>query len=238
MSTTTAARPVDAEPILEDDDEPIKFGETVALHDVDWEGYETLLKLVGDRHVRVTYLEGCVELMSPSYRHEKPVERFGMFVVALTKILEIPCESVGSLTFKRRKMNKGFEGDKSYYIANIDRIRGKTEIDPAVDPPPDLVVEVEVSSRLRDKLSLYAAVGVPELWRFDGRTFQILRLEPDGTYSKTETSVAFPFLRAEEIREWVARESPFEISAWLAELEHWLETVIVPRVDRERNAGT
>lgn len=229
MSTPTAARPVDVESNLEDDEEPINLGETVALYDVDWEGYETLLKLVGDQHIHVTYCEGYVELMSPSYRHEKPVERFGMFVAALTKTLRIPCESVGTMTFKREKMRRGFEGDRSYYIASIEQIRGKTEIDPSIDPPPDLVVEVEIASRLRDKLSLYAAIGVPELWRFDGRTLQIFRLEPGGAYVETETSAAFPFLRVEEIREWVARDTPFELSAWLGELEHWIETVIVPR---------
>ena len=140
------------------------------LRGVSYDFYEEVRRAPGNYHVRMTYHDGTLEIMSPQYRHEKYSRRIGFIVLAVTSLLGITCEGAGSTTFKRRgqgrKRGWGKEPDQSFYMASALKIRGKDEIDLEVDPPPDLWIEVDHRGSLRGRLPLYAALGVPEVWRF------------------------------------------------------------------------
>ena len=122
----------------------------VVLRDIGWKGYTTLLRVRGKRSIpRMVYLDGSLLLLSPSFFHERLKELLGCFIMILVGELEIPCVMAGSTTFRRRAKRGGVEGDQTYYLANLDRIRGKKKISLKVDPPPDLAIEVVTSHERR-----------------------------------------------------------------------------------------
>jgi Uma2 family endonuclease len=170
------------------------------LRGVSWETYEALLADVGERmpSLQLTYDGGELELMSPGGLHDRYKKRFGRMIEDLTAVLDIPIDGCGSTTLRRPEMEKGLEPDEAFYIQNEPRVRGKMDMDLSVDPPPDLAIEIDITSRWVDREGIYAAIGVPELWRYDGDSLRIFRLRPDGTYERTEVSPAFPFLPIEE----------------------------------------
>ena len=199
---------------------------------VDWDWYEKLLELVGDRAaIRITYDRGNLELMSPALEHEDYKKLFGRFVETVTEELELPCRAAGSTTWKKRIADRGLEADESYYLANTHRMAGKREkVDLNVDPPPDLAIEIEISRSTLDRMAVYAALGVPEVWRFDGEALRVEQLH-DGAYAEVDHSSAFPFLRLDEIARWIAAaESAVDHSVWGRRLRQWVRDELLPRV--------
>jgi len=163
------------------------------LTDISWEGYESILNLLNDRPVRVTYNQGLLELMILSYAHERYKKLLARLVETLTEELNIPIEAAGSTTFKRKALERGLEPDECFYIQNQARIRGKQAIDLNQDPPPDLVIEIDITNSIIDRLDIYAALGVPEIWRWDNGTLQFLILKKQH-YQRVQTSWNFPKL--------------------------------------------
>jgi Uma2 family endonuclease len=156
-------------------------GATLVLRDCSWDEYERLLDDLSDRPaLRVTYDRGTLEIMSPKAEHEK----YARFIDDLVRIVcdrrQMELEKVGSTTWKHRQLARGTEPDASYYVASAGRVIGKRTIDLESDPPPDLVVEIDVTNESLGKFSLYAALAVPELWRYDGRTMQFYELAGEG----------------------------------------------------------
>jgi Uma2 family endonuclease len=203
----------------------------VLLCGVGWDGYETLLRLAGDSGcVRITYDRGDVELMSPSRDHDTYARLIGRLIDVLTEEFDIPCEGLRTTTWRRQARERGLEGDDCFYLASLPRVAGKTTIDLNVDPPPDLAVEVEISRGRLDKLGVYAGLGVPEVWRFDGEMLTILRLQPDGTYAAVPESPSLPEIRPEEVARWVCEGVSVENrTAWARRLRAWVREVLVPR---------
>src|SRR6185312_16014107 len=147
------------------------------------------------------YLDGTVWLMSPTFPHERLKVRLGLFVTEVVVGLDIPSIAAASTTIRRRAKEAGVGGDQTYYLANEARIRGKDRIDLRSDPPPDLAIEA-VSTRAADEaVEVYRRIRVPEVWICDGAELVILVLQPNGKYSASTTSAAFPFLTADEIHE-------------------------------------
>ena len=120
--------------------------------------------------------------MSPSSMHERYNCLFRRMIETLTEELAIPIKGAGSTTFKREDLERGLEPDSCFYLANERRIRGKRELDLTIDPPPDLAIEIDITSSSLDRQGIYAALGVPEIWRFDGESLRVYQLQPDGTY--------------------------------------------------------
>ena len=143
------------------------------LTGVNWQGYESLLEAIGEQRVFITYDRGKVELMSPSWEHDNRAETIGQLVRIIAEELDIAIKGGGSTTFRREDVDRGLEADKCFYIRHERRVRGKKKIDLSVDPPPDLCIEVEISRRLLGRVSIYAELGVPELWRDDGKELRI-----------------------------------------------------------------
>jgi Uma2 family endonuclease len=153
----------------------------VVLRGVSWSTYEALLADVDAPGSRITYDRGDLEIMSPFDEHERFKRLIGRLIETLTEESEIPIRSSGSTTFRSEPKRRGLEPDESYYVANEPRVRGRDEIDLAVDPPPDLVVEVKITQSAIDRMPLCAALGVPEVWRYDGRSLQVVQLQPHGS---------------------------------------------------------
>ena len=150
----------------------------------------------------MTFDEGVLELMSPRRQHENIGSLIGRLVETYTEVLNIEIQTVASTTFKRKDLQKAFEADESYYIEHAEQIRPKEEVDLTIDPPPDLVIEVEITSSAIQKLKLFAAMGVPEVWRHDGEHLEMFVLE-DRSYVPIETSHALPGLTVDLINSLV-----------------------------------
>jgi Uma2 family endonuclease len=184
------------------------------LHDFDWLRYDALLALINDRHVYVTYDRGRVELMSPSWEHENRSDLIGTLIRSVADGFKLPVKGGGSTTFRRIDLDRGLEPDRCFYVRNEHLVRDKKVIDLSIDPPPDLCVEVEVSQRLLDRVGIYAALGVPELWRDNGFRLRIFKLDLDRTYVETGASLAFPTMSAERLNRYLGRAHGTDETTW------------------------
>jgi Uma2 family endonuclease len=185
------------------------------LYDIDWKTYTRLLRAFeGRRRFRLTYDRGTLEIMSPLWEHEGPAYVFGSFIDVLTDELNLPRRSGRTITLRRRRAQRGLEPDNCYWIANAPRVQGRARLDLRTDPPPDLAIEIDVTSSSLDRMSIYAALGVPEVWRLSpqGLTFNALR---GRAYQDQPTSLSFPGL------------TPADLSGFLTQLVHADETVLL-----------
>lgn len=165
-------------------------GQQLLMNDVSWQMYEQLLEEFGEkRGSRINYSQGFLEIMVPLPEHEDDKVMIADFVKVLLEELDIEFRSLGSTTFKSETMQQGIEADDCFYIENEAAVRGKKRIDLSVDPPPDLALEIDLTSRTR--FNNYEALGVGELWRFNGTKLEINVLQ-DGEYIQVSESPHFP----------------------------------------------
>lgn len=179
-------------------------GQRIQLRDVDWNEFEAILDELGEkRSSRIAYSNGVLEIRMPLPKHEKAKVLIGDMVKILLEELDIDNECFGSSTFKRQDMAKGIEPDDCFYIENFAQMIGKDRIDLTIDPPPDLAIEVDVTSKTG--LDAYQGLGVPELWRFEEGRLRISILE-NGQYRDSSFSPHFPnWAIADLISEFVGR---------------------------------
>ncbi len=197
---------------------------------VSWDEYEKFLDAVGERRIRLTYDRGRLEFMTVSSLHERYKHLFGLFLAVVALETGVRVVGVGSTTFRRRDVERGLEPDECYYLQNASRVRDMTAIDLAVDPPPDLAIEVDVSRSVLDRLGVYAALRVPELWRFDGQAVEAYLLRTEGGYEQNSNSAALPFLLLEELGPLVQRAAARRDDAeWFREVQTWLRERALPR---------
>src|SRR5581483_1300369 len=149
------------------------------LDDIDWPTYTRLLRAFekAKRRICLTYDRGTLEMMTPLWEHERPGRLLGRFVDVLVEDLGLPYLLGGSVTLRRRDRRRGLEPDNCYWIASAARLQGKTRLDLRVDPPPDLAIEMDVTHSSLDRLSIYAALRVPEVWRLDDQRLAFHLLE-------------------------------------------------------------
>jgi len=170
----------------------------VTLKGVSWQTFKTLLAEIGeDRACRMAYDQGVLEIRMPLEDHEVPKGMLESFIEAIADELEIEVKKVGALSLKRDDLTRFIEPDTCFYIQNESRVRGR-RINLEIDPPPDLAIESDYTSSSVDKQSIYAALGVPELWRYTRQTLQVYQLV-EGEYEPREQSMTFPFLPVTEI---------------------------------------
>jgi Uma2 family endonuclease len=168
----------------------VQPGQRIMLQDVDWAEFEAILEELGDRRTsRIAYFGNLLEIRMPLPKHEKAKVLIGDMVKILLEELDIDSEGFGSSTFKRAKMATGIEPDDCFYIEHAVQMVGKDRVDLAIDPPPDLAIEVDVTSTTG--LDAYQALGVPELWRFEEGRLRISLLQ-NGVYQDAEASAHFP----------------------------------------------
>ncbi len=196
------------------------------LSDIDWSSYKAIANAIGERHVRLTYDRGNLEFMTISYEHERWNELLGQFIVVLTEELDMPRQSAGSTTFDREDLARAVEPDRCYYLANAPLMRDKEQIDLTIDPPPDLALEIEISRSLLNRLGIYAAMGVPEVWRFDGDELQVLLLAEAGRYVESDRSRAFPFLLLSEVLRFLRQRSTVDETTLVRSFRQWVREQI------------
>lgn len=195
----------------------------VVLPNVSWETYERLLTDLSDCSVpHLTYDQGRLEIMSPTAKHEK-VNRSIELLVRITALeMNIEVGSLGSTTFKREDIARGFEPDSCFYVQNERAIRGKQELDLLVDPPPDIVFEVDITSSSINKRSLFAQFAVPEIWRYDDESIEILNLV-NGAYVKNESSSVLPFITAKVLTDFIAESLTLSGLEWMKKVRAWAQ---------------
>ncbi len=183
----------------------IKPGQQLLLEDVSWQQFENILTDLGEhRSARVSYSHGYLEIMVPLLEHEKAKEIIGDTIKILLDRLNIDYDSLGSTTLKSERMTQGVEPDACFYIQNQALVLGKNRLDLNVNPPPDLAVEIDLTSRT--PLENYQLLGVPELWRYGKQGLQIEILQ-DGKYVKSDSSPTFPDLPIVDLINRYVRQS-------------------------------
>jgi Uma2 family endonuclease len=175
--------------------EHIPSGASLVVHQLSWDDYELLLERLADRRsLRIDYDSGRLEIVSPSSRHGRYETLIPDLALIFCEAFQLKFEGFSPVTWKRRTLLKGVEPDASFYISTAERIIGK-DIDLESDPPPDIVVEVDITSRSLRKFPIYAAFGIPEVWRYDGQTWRFYVLV-EGTYTEAAASRCIPPLTA------------------------------------------
>jgi Uma2 family endonuclease len=193
----------------------------ILLTDVSWKTYECLLADYTSRSVpHFTYDRGLLEIMSPSHDHEMDNRTLAMLVEEVAVELSIDVPNVGSMTFKRQDLQRGFEPDTGFYIRNYELVRFRKQIDLAVDPPPDLIIEIEVTNPALPKIPLYAAMGVPEVWRADERRVTIHRLDGDA-YVEIAASAALPPLTSADLTRFLIESQTLRRTEWVRSVRAW-----------------
>jgi Uma2 family endonuclease len=171
----------------------------VVLRGVSWQTFKALLADVGDdRAWRFAYDRGVLEIRMPLLNHEVPKGLIEDFITAVADVLEIEVMKAGALTLEREDLTRAVEPDTCFYIQNESRVRGLEEIKLPDNPPPDLAVESDYTSSSLNKFTIYASLGVPELWRYRNKTLQVYRLV-EGKYEQYTQSPTFPFLPIVEV---------------------------------------
>ena len=198
----------------------------ILLTNISWKTYESLLnELTQQRGIRLTYDHGNLEIMTPLAPHEKYKKILGRFVETVTDELNVEICSLGSLTCRREDLARGLEPDQCYYIQNENVVWDKEQIELNQDPPPDLVVEIDVTSSSIDRLSLYASLGVPEVWRYDGSRLIIYQLEAQ-EYVERTVSPTFPFLSQVEMLRFLELRRTTKENALIRLFREWVRSQI------------
>lgn len=201
------------------------------LTDVDWRSYLHMLRAFqGQPSVRLTYDRGSLEIMIMTYEHEGQSHLLGRFLVALTEELGKPVAGGGSTTFKRRDRKRGLEADECFWIAGEPRIRGKKRIDLRIDPPPDLAIEVDVTRRSLQRMPIYAALRVPEVWRLAGGTLTFHVLGADGKFAAALQSASFPGLEPSALTPFLALRGQVEENALVRQFRDWVRQQVAAGV--------
>jgi Uma2 family endonuclease len=214
-----------------------KGEERVLLHDFTWDAYEALLKTWNRTRMRLTFDRGSLEIMSPLLSHEQYGALIGQLIEMFTLEKGIPRHSGGLTTFKHKVKQRGLEPDRCYWIQNERLMRSRKVYNPERDPPPDLAIEVEITHSPLDRMSIYATLGVPEVWRFDGTSLSIHVLTAEsGEYEAREVSVALPPLLPAVVEHFLAMsDETGEVEMMTAFLE-WVRSgagAIPPRPARK-----
>ncbi len=192
---------------------PVPVGEQrVVFRNINWQGYQQLLGILGDRRAaKLTFDRGTLEITMPLEEHEFSGRLIELFIRILVVELGLKIKTMGSTTLDRSDWDRGAEPDNAYYIQNQPRVAGR-KIDLATDPPPDLVVEIDITHTDINKPALYASMGVPEFWRYDGSKWLIYQLE-NREYLEVSNSPTFPIVPKEMLYEFLAAAQTDEVEA-------------------------
>jgi Uma2 family endonuclease len=195
----------------------------VVLHNVGWETYERLLADHEDQSgTHFIYDEGELEIMVASRRHERPNRILAALVSILSEEFGIPISEEGSMTFKREALQKGFEPDSAFYVARAAEMEAIDDEDVTAEnaPGPDLIIEVDVTSMSLPRFPIYAAFGVAEIWRHKKGRVSFFRLE-QGQYAESQSSLAFPLLKAETANKFVQDRKRMNNIRWTRQVREW-----------------
>ena len=204
----------------------LPLADHVLLKNISWQTYQLLLEdLAQQPGIRLTYDRGLLEIMTPLDPHEGNKKLLGRLVETLTEELNIEVRSLGSRTCQRQDLNRGFEPDQCYYIQNEPSVWNKEQIDLQQDPPPDLIIEIDITSSSINQLELYRAFRVPEVWRYDGKNITFYQLEGEA-YRETDNSPTFPFVSQSNIMHFLELKKTTRENAWIGLFREWVKSQI------------
>jgi Uma2 family endonuclease len=192
----------------------------VIFRNITWQGYQQLLGIFGDRQAaRITFDRGTLEIAMPLEDHEFSGRLIERLIIILVVELGLMVKTMGSTRLDRADLERGAEPDNAYYIQNQSLVTGRT-VNLATDPPPDLVVEVDITHTDINKPALYASMGIPEFWRYDGQKWYIYQLQVSA-YVEVSVSPTFPMLSKEKFYEFLAVAQSNEVQAEV-DFRNWI----------------
>jgi Uma2 family endonuclease len=198
---------------------------SLVLSGISWETYQALVReLESQPGKRLIYDNGSLEISMPLPPHERYKRWIGRFIETVTEELEVEICSLGSSTWTRRDLAKGIEADECYYVQNEFLIRGRVSIDLTIDPPPDLAIEIDITSTSIPRLPIYQALGVPEIWRFDGVAVSFLALN-NGVYEEIDQSIALPIVTPTILQDWLTQVTTMGETSWTRAIRRWVQTL-------------
>jgi Uma2 family endonuclease len=200
----------------------IQSEQRVLLQNISWKLFESLLVELGqNRSSRLAYCQGNLEIMTPLPEHENRNRLIDRLIIALIEELNIEYNPFGSMTIKRQKKGVAKEPDSCYYIQNEARVRGKIELDFTQDPPPDLAVEIDITSSSLNQFDIYADLGVMEIWRYDGEKIKFYQLQ-NGEYVECDHSPTFPTLPATKVDEFLDQCQILGVTTAVRDFRRWV----------------
>jgi Uma2 family endonuclease len=185
----------------------------VVFHHLPWNSYQQILQVLNNhsRNSRLTYDCGILEITMPLEKHETANRLIELFIRILVTEMDLEIKTMGSTTLTFPGLQKSAEPDSCYYIQNQSKVAGK-EVNLTCDPPPDLVVEIDITNTDIDKLQLYASMGVPEFWRYNGRIWQIYQRQ-GSQYTEVEHSPTFPWVEKAQLYQFLEQCKMGEVAA-------------------------
>ena len=213
------ASPIVAQPVAQ----PV--GERrVVFRNLSWQRYLLFRQAIGDRRAaRLIYDRGVLEVTMPLEDHEFAVRMIELFIRVLVLELGMKLKTMGSTTLDREQLERSAEPDNAYYIQNQPLVSGRT-VDLETDPPPDLVVEVDITHTDIDKLQFYASMGISEFWRFNGEIWRIYQLQ-GSDYVEVEASPTFSKVPKGKLYEFLGQARQDEVEAELA-FREWVRSLV------------
>jgi Uma2 family endonuclease len=193
-------------------------------YQLSWDQYEALLRALGDRRLRHTYVEGALEIVAPAMEHESAKSLMGALVEMLCRLLRLPRKSIGSTTMKKKRWRRGLEPDEGFYVGeeSVGQMRSRREFDPDRDPPPELIVEVDITSSSDDRIEFYRRLRVPEVWRYADEVVHFYGLVQNGRYRKLKRSRLFPLLTSDDLTRFLALRDSMDDTELELEFEKWV----------------
>jgi len=198
-----------------------RITQRVTLHGLSWQTYTRILAELGDhRASRLAYAQGVLEITMPSDRHETYKKLLERMIETLTEELHLPAKSFGATTLNRADLEHGAEPDSCYYIQHVHQIEGR-QVELATDPPPDLILEVDISSPSSRRMDIYKQLGVPEIWRYIGGNVHIYRLQ-DGEYVPCERSPSLPLVSTTVIQQFLPQAETQDDTTFIRTWRQWV----------------
>ncbi len=196
----------------------------IVIDGITWETFQALIiDLESQPGKRLTYDNGVLEIWIPLLPHESFKRWLGRIVEIVTEEIDCEIRSLSACTWRRADLRKGVEADECYYIQHEAIIRGRMDIDLAIDPPPDLAIEIDVTSLSLPRLPIYQALGVPEVWRFKADRIQMLGLQ-DGSYAEISQSIALPMMTPEILEHFLQQAQTMGETQWAKSVRQWAQT--------------
>lgn len=198
----------------------------VKLSGITWDTYQQIKAAPDNRNLRLTYYQGTLEIMAPSPEHEYYKKVMGRFIETLAEEFVISLYPLGSTTLEREDLVSGSEPDECFYltVSKIQAVKGKKRLNLTRDPAPDLVVEVDITSRSRHREQVCSALQIPEVWRYDGQTLTLLVLEK-GSYVAVDKSLAFPKVEAKAVEAFLQQAMAKDYLELVNEFRQWLRNL-------------
>ncbi len=194
------------------------------LHAVDSEAYRKLIEAIPESYLRHTYDGWTLEMMTPGRDHEWVTGLLRRMVETMAFTLEIPIQTTGSTTLATASRERGLQPDGSYYVQRESEVRGRDEYRPGVDAPPDLVIEVDVTSSCIPRLPVFAKLGVPEIWRYGRDGIQLYCLSEQGEYQISDRSIAFPFVTDADLARFLELRRETDENSVIRAFVEWART--------------